>query len=256
MFDSVDPSKIPADLIGRPALQITVLADPAGEAFDVEQGNVSASKAVGVIAGRLAEGKWSVVYVDEAAFAYVEAALGPQNLRFADASEFPAAGVYLWVADPSGNVAAGRWRLPVAPVAVQGGQIGGCDVSQTAPTFGFQVAGYIDGPLSAWPASAWTLFADLAGTPIVTPSGAPTPTPAPPAPATHTEVDVRLPILQSGSEGPTVRVVQHLLGGIAVDGVFGAATEHAVTAFQSSERLAVDGIVGLHTWGALLGCPQ
>ena len=40
---------------------------------------------------------------------------------------------------------------------------------------------------------------------------------------------------------------------IDVDGFFGLATEAAVKAFQGSESLAVDGIIGEDTWGAL--CP-
>jgi peptidoglycan hydrolase-like protein with peptidoglycan-binding domain len=38
---------------------------------------------------------------------------------------------------------------------------------------------------------------------------------------------------------------------LAVDGVFGPNTEHAVRLFQQSRGLAVDGIVGPNTWAAL-----
>jgi peptidoglycan hydrolase-like protein with peptidoglycan-binding domain len=37
---------------------------------------------------------------------------------------------------------------------------------------------------------------------------------------------------------------------IEVDGAFGPATEEATKAFQSHKGLAVDGIVGHHTWEA------
>jgi N-acetylmuramoyl-L-alanine amidase len=37
-----------------------------------------------------------------------------------------------------------------------------------------------------------------------------------------------------------------------VDGIFEPNTEAAVRAFQQNENLSVDGIVGRHTWMALL----
>ena len=39
---------------------------------------------------------------------------------------------------------------------------------------------------------------------------------------------------------------------IAVDGVFGAATERAVKSFQSARGLSADGVIGARTWTALL----
>lgn len=58
------------------------------------------------------------------------------------------------------------------------------------------------------------------------------------------------PVLMIGSTGAPVRVVQRRLHVIA-DGVFGPITLRAVEAFQRQHRLAVDGIVGARTWGAL-----
>ena len=64
------------------------------------------------------------------------------------------------------------------------------------------------------------------------------------------------PIVRRGARGHPVKTLQHLLRAhgqtIAVDGIFGPATEAAVRACQSSRGLAVDGIVGPHTWGAVI----
>lgn len=65
------------------------------------------------------------------------------------------------------------------------------------------------------------------------------------------------PILSVGSQGQAVRDVQALLSqqGLyknAPDGIYGAQTQAAVRQFQQSQNLAVDGIVGPQTWGAML----
>ncbi|MFF8916387.1 peptidoglycan-binding protein [Streptomyces sp. NPDC015032] len=62
---------------------------------------------------------------------------------------------------------------------------------------------------------------------------------------------------RSGSTGAQVRAVQRLLGEQGhpvgtVDGSFGAATQGAVTAYQSAHGLDADGVVGARTWTALL----
>lgn len=59
-------------------------------------------------------------------------------------------------------------------------------------------------------------------------------------------------ILRKGNKGQQVRVLQKLLGGIAVDGDFGTATKAAVEVYQKKNKLIVDGIVGPKTWEALL----
>lgn len=61
-----------------------------------------------------------------------------------------------------------------------------------------------------------------------------------------------LAALRKGDRGQLVRVLQKLLGGLAVDGAFGPATETAVLAFQRAHGLTEDGIVGKMTWEALL----
>ena len=55
---------------------------------------------------------------------------------------------------------------------------------------------------------------------------------------------------KQGDKGDQVKAVQLALH-VTVDGVFGAATLAAVKKFQAARKLAVDGIVGLHTWNAL-----
>jgi peptidoglycan hydrolase-like protein with peptidoglycan-binding domain len=64
------------------------------------------------------------------------------------------------------------------------------------------------------------------------------------------------PLVRRGDQEHPVRTVQHLLRvhgqNLAVDGIFGAQTEAAVRAFQSSRGLAVDGIAGPQTWPALI----
>ena len=64
------------------------------------------------------------------------------------------------------------------------------------------------------------------------------------------------PLEQEGSTGENVRSVQYLLNAhgaaLAIDGIFGPLTAGAVRAFQSSNGLRVDGIVGNATWPALI----
>lgn len=67
--------------------------------------------------------------------------------------------------------------------------------------------------------------------------------------------------LQSGNSGQSVRQLQYMLNvvsefvssipTVAEDGIFGAATQAAVRAFQKFAGLTVDGIVGPATWNAL-----
>lgn len=63
------------------------------------------------------------------------------------------------------------------------------------------------------------------------------------------------PVLTAGSVGSAVRALQQRLNALGaaltVDGVFGAATEAAVRAFQKAVGLFQDAIVGPDTWLAL-----
>ncbi|MFW6720667.1 peptidoglycan-binding protein [Streptomyces sp. MAR4 CNY-716] len=63
--------------------------------------------------------------------------------------------------------------------------------------------------------------------------------------------------LKQGSSGAHVRGLQTALNkrsaGIAVDGDFGSVTNSAVRAYQSVNRLVVDGVAGPKTWAAAVG---
>jgi peptidoglycan hydrolase-like protein with peptidoglycan-binding domain len=65
------------------------------------------------------------------------------------------------------------------------------------------------------------------------------------------------PTLQQGSSGSDVRRVQRILVMVKlldwdeIDGIFGPKTKSAVEAFQESNGLVNDGIVGPATWGAM-----
>jgi peptidoglycan hydrolase-like protein with peptidoglycan-binding domain len=78
------------------------------------------------------------------------------------------------------------------------------------------------------------------------------PATAPAGPPTTSENTI---VLSSGSEGRQVELLQRALGGVQVDGIFGAETEEAVRRFQASKGLTVDGIVGPLTSAALRGSP-
>lgn len=205
---------------GDPTLHITVLASEDGEAFDVEAGNASADAAAGAMANRKADGKWSVLYTNQDGIDGCIQSLARKGLQLQGAESFPGPGVYLWAADPSGNIAAGRWHLPVTPVAVQDAFADAFDHSATHPAF-------------------------LA-------SQSP---PEPPAPLP--EVTVNVPEVSEQNPGPNVSVpwvasVQAILtarhgAGLAIDGRFGPATNAAVRQFQQVAGIAVDGIVGPDT---------
>lgn len=82
------------------------------------------------------------------------------------------------------------------------------------------------------------------------------PSPAPATPPATPEVSVDVPQLTQGTTGWPVKSVQALLNnrgaGLAVDGVFGPLTDHAVRDFQTVMRGTVDGIVGPQTWSGLV----
>lgn len=64
------------------------------------------------------------------------------------------------------------------------------------------------------------------------------------------------PLVRIGSKGVYVFVLQDALNavgftGSGLDGVFGAGTARAVSAFQASRGLAADGIAGCNTWTTL-----
>jgi peptidoglycan hydrolase-like protein with peptidoglycan-binding domain len=117
----------------------------------------------------------------------------------------------------------------------------------------------IDAPYTG-ACTRWDSFSTTEQTGVLQYSGATRPAAlaisAAPSPAASM-VDVKLPTLQQGSTGKAVKALQILLGSNLVpDGVFGKLTTRVVKNFQYINYLAVDGVVGVHTWGTLLGCPQ
>lgn len=263
MVDSVKPGNIPAEYHGKPAVRATVLADPEGEVFDLEKGNASAAEVADAVAVKVHKGGWAVIYADEPYTAQAVQALAAKELRFASAEAFPAAGVYLGAADWTSQAHLRPTWAPVNPVFCQWTNGNDFDTSETAPNFPAEVLGYIDGPESEWPVGAWsdytTMAEALAASEHPTPGVTPAPVPAPvPDPATNQTgaCEVQLPILQQGNQGPSVKAVQTLVGGLTQDGIFGPLTHEGVVRFQADHGLTQDGIVGQHTWGALLGAPQ
>jgi hypothetical protein len=200
MIDAMYPGNIPAAYNGLPAMRISCLANPEAHVFDVESGNATGVRVAPAARVRVSAGMWAGLYTNWDLFDAVTADLEAVGLRWSAAADWPAPGVYLWAADPSGNIAAGRWRLPVDPLAVQDRYPGPVDLSRTAANFPARVAGYLDGAISTWPAAAWSRFEIMAdaspgpagtvgppGVQIPKPAPAPVPPvppkpPAPPAP--------------------------------------------------------------------------
>lgn len=66
-----------------------------------------------------------------------------------------------------------------------------------------------------------------------------------------TEEDYDMPTIQRGDKGKAVKILQIILGDLAVDGSFGPATQAQTLAFQKKHALDPDGVVGPKTWRAL-----
>lgn len=214
------------DAFGSDALvRISVLAARGADAYDGETGNAGPDATAAAICGEIGDGRRPWLYCNQDQLGEYLAALHRKGVNPTDRSQWPKPGVYLWLADPSGNLASGEWRPPVDPVAVQDGQEEGVDHS--------------------------TLYVDL-GQPAPPPPG---PEPVP-GPKPEVIVTVQVPQLEQGLSGAAVAAAQKLLGGLTVDGIFGPVTHDAVVRFQAAHNLAQDGIVGAHTWGSLLGHPQ
>ena len=271
MIDTTDPAAVPAELDGKPLILLSVLANPEGDGFDVETGNAAPAEVAAACSVKVHAGHWTVVYADEPYTAQMVNELAAKELRFAQAEQFPAAGVYLGAADWTHEAHLQPAWTDVHPVFCQWTNGNPYDTSQTAANFGAEVMGYLDGPESTWPADQVARFARMSTvalpTPLPVPPPAPSPAPEPvpppppppPPPAPPTSgglITVLVPQLQEGASSDSVRSAQTLLGGLAVDGIFGPQTHARTMEYQSAHGLAPDGIIGVHTWGALLGHPQ
>ena len=73
------------------------------------------------------------------------------------------------------------------------------------------------------------------------------------APLTDRAAYELMPLIKKGSKGKAVKVLQAMLGGLTLDGDFGALTLNSVLALQKQRGLLQDGEVGPLTWHALLG---
>jgi hypothetical protein len=208
-----------------PLVRISVLAAAGADAYDGETGNAGPAAVATAIANEVTDGRHPWLYCNETDLPGYLAALKGKGLQPLDRSLWPARGFYLWLADPSGNIAAGNWHPPVDPVAVQDEAAGGFDHS--------------------------TLYVNL-GAPPTPPPAPPQPPPKPP----EVLLTVMVPQLSEGASGRPVQAAQTLLGDLATDGVFGPATRARVEAVQAEYHLTVDGVIGVHTWGSLLGQPQ
>ena len=61
------------------------------------------------------------------------------------------------------------------------------------------------------------------------------------------KIEVQFPVIQKGSKGTAVSMLQAMLG-VTVDGSFGAKTEVSLKTFQKNVKISADGICGASTW--------
>lgn len=182
MVDATNPDNIPPQLNGKPAVQITVAANSAAVVFDVEEGNAPADEVAAAVKTRYGWGRPSVAYVNESTCPGLVEAVAAVTVPLRPVGDWPQAGVYLWTAAPGVEPGQVPTWAPVAPVAVQDVYTGAVDQSTTFGDFGADVAGYLDGPVSAWPGTAWERFT------IYDPAAPPSPAPIP-APQPHPQPD-------------------------------------------------------------------
>lgn len=216
----------------RVAGHITVLANEAWEIFDAETGNASDDGVATAVANRFQARKISTVYTNGDNCPNMTRALRNKGIYWTDSQFWPHPGCYLFAAAPGTTPGRLPSWCPVSPVAVQDRWMGGYDLSTT-----------------------------FHGWPFLPAPSPPPPHPTPSPPPAPKGITVQLLQLQEGNTGNPVRALQTLLNGaihagLVVDGVYGPQTQQAVRNYQSTQRLGVDGIAGVHTWGDLLGVPQ
>lgn len=59
-------------------------------------------------------------------------------------------------------------------------------------------------------------------------------------------------VLVVDSMGPAVKFIQKTLHTVPVDGEFDPITKNCVMEYQRAKNIEVDGIVGIHTWTAIV----
>ncbi|KGN32397.1 hypothetical protein N802_18705 [Knoellia sinensis KCTC 19936] len=108
-------------------------------------------------------------------------------------------------------------------------------------------------PTGVVASATWKALMGQGSTTPTPPVPPPTPAPAPATPAAlSTEfTPYKSTVLQTGSKGTAVRVLQAGLGGIAVDGSFGLATKRAVMALQTRWGLPATGVANIKVWNRL-----
>jgi hypothetical protein len=119
-----------------PQVHISVLAHASSLVFDSETGNAPVSEVAQACAVRLGLHLPAVVYTNESNLGAVENALAAKEIHFLGAEHWPAVGVYLWAANPTGTPHLNVPWAPVQPIAVQHTWVNGrYDVSEAFGTF-------------------------------------------------------------------------------------------------------------------------
>jgi hypothetical protein len=124
----------------RGAIGISITGDERQPVHDCEFGAESPWTSATAAANRVQSRLWVVLYSSQANLPNVTAALKSKSLFWTDASYWPKPAVYLHIADPSGNIAGGRWQPPVTPIAIQNQWLSGMDVSVTYGSYPLEVA--------------------------------------------------------------------------------------------------------------------
>lgn len=221
---------------GKPVVSITRSSPPkaGSRVADIETGALGPAEAAVWAREEIAAGRRPTLYYSRGNVPDVSAALTGANVS--------TSAVDFWVADWTGfphlldGTVATQYASPTTPIP--GGQ-GHYDLSVAE---------------ESWLAASMTPAPEPGPAPV--PGGGGTPTPASePDPAPEPQGGFVPPLLKNGSFSSSVKAAQTLLNlhdaKLAVDGVFGPATEAAVRNFQTVLHLTVDGIVGPATWTAL-----
>ena len=119
----------------RGGIGISITGDERQPVHDCEFGAESPTVGATAAANRVQARQWAVLYSSQANLPNVTGALKSKGLYWTDAQYWPKPAVYLHIADPSGNIAAGRWQPPVTPIAIQDQWLSGMDISTCYGTY-------------------------------------------------------------------------------------------------------------------------